>query len=301
MSLLHILAGIRTPVLDYIALFFSSLGGEIIFLCAISVIFWCFSKTAAYKLMFSYVIFAPVTCIINLILRVPYPWAQDSSLTPLGLFSTRLTGYSMPSLGLFTIILLCIGILVNNSNVIVKISCIAVSVISTFSYLYLGLCNALSALISIAIAVAAAILFTVFVNSMQFDISRYHVYLMISSIPMLVMVCMAVSLYLNGVITLNALSVNISLAGMLVGLLFSWYFESNFINFNIRCTRAYKQFLKALIGTGSTVITYAALSIAFSFIPGFWASAFICNLITSVGSFGAYPLFIQSIFASNYN
>ena len=301
MALFYILEGIKSPVLNYIALGFATLGSELIFLCAISLIFWCFSKTAAYKLLFTYVIFGSVINIANLIARIPYPWISQENISVMHVLSENLHGYSVPSIGLFTILLLCIGILVNNHNPLIKTVCVIISCVSTFSYLYLGLCSIASAGVTAFLAVLAVVLFTKFIDSMHFDASRYHVYMVISAIPALVLMCLCVSMYLNGIITITCMAVYLKMVGFSVGLLISWFFECNFVRANISVNRGYKQVIKALIGTSSTVITWIGLYVGFSFIPDFWPAAFICNLLTSVGSFAAYPIFIKFMFSANYN
>ena len=157
-----------------------------------------------------------------------------------------------------------------------------------------------SAVISIILGVGVSLLFSKFRDNYLFDTRQYPVYLGLSFIPTFVFLVVSVSMYLNGVITLGAFSCTLRVIGMNAALLFSWFFESNFVNFSIRCERASGQFLKALTGTAGTLITWFALYFLLNLIPGFWLAPFICNVITTLGAFSAFPLFIRAVFSSAY-
>lgn len=300
MTLLYVFQGIRTWILDYLSLAFLCFGSELFFLCATAVIYWSFSKKAAYKLIFTFAFFGPLVYLANLIIQLPFPWISESGLTTLPIVSRYASGFSLPSIGIFTVSVLCACIFINNFNISVKLSCVAVTLLTIFSYLYLGLCSIRSAALSLVLAAFFSFVFTKFADGMLFDIRQYPVYLLVSSIPTFVLLVVSVSIYLNGIISLQDFSGALKIAGMTAAMLFSWFFESNFIRFSIRCDRSYKQLLKAVIGTASTLITWFLLYFLLSLIPGFWAAAFICDTVAALGSFSVFPLFIRRIFSSAY-
>jgi len=299
MALLYILQGIRSPITDYLALAFMCFGSELFFLCVSSVIFWCFSKKAAYKLVFTFAFFGPLIILANIIAQVPFPWISQTGLSTLPQIAAAADGFSFPSIGIFTASVLCAVIFINNHNISVKISCAAVAMLTIAAYLYLGLCSTWSAAVSLVLAAVFSLLFTKFADGMLFDIRQYPIYLLISSIPTFILLVVSVFIYLNGLISLKVFSTSLRLTGMSAALLFSWFFESNFVRFSIRCSRS-GQLLKAVIGSASTIITWPVLYFVLNLIPDFWPAGFICNVIVTVGAFSIYPFFIRGVFSSAY-
>ena len=299
MALLYILQGIRSPITDYLALAFMCFGSELFFLCVSSVIFWCFSKKAAYKLVFTFAFFGPLIILANIIAQVPFPWISQAGLSTLPQIAAAAEGFSFPSIGIFTASVLCSVIFINNHNILVKISCVAVALLTIASYMYLGLCSTWSAAVSLVLAAAFSFIFTKFADGTLFDIRQYPLYLLISSIPTFILLVVSVFIYLNGLISLQVFSGTLRITGMTAALLFSWFFESTFVRFSIRCSRS-GQFLKVVIGSASTIATWFVLYFVLNLIPDFWPAGFICNVIVTLGSFSAYPIFIRGVFSSAY-
>ena len=81
MEFLYALENIRTPVLDAVMSAVTQLGGEMVYMAAAIVIFWCVSKGLGYYILtvgFAGTVlnqFLKITC------RIPRPWVQDPEFT----------------------------------------------------------------------------------------------------------------------------------------------------------------------------------------------------------------------------
>jgi len=301
MSLLYILAGARSAFLNIVSVLFSLTGEEIFFLCALGVLFWCFSKRSAYKLFFAYISASSVLNIINAAVHMPPPWVRFHSYQSLGIIEEHFVGYTFPLNSIFNATVLALGIFISFRRLRVKALCVLLLALNVFSALYLGLCTVWSAALSVAIGAAAVLLFNIFIEGTLFDESRYRIYAGVMLIPVFVLICAALSLYFNDVISLDAMSGMINRTGIYIVLLGSWYVESLFIRFTIRCDRMWKQFVKALCGVSAMLILYFSLTLLFMLVPGFRFGGLIRNLITASAGFGAYPLIIRRFFAARYS
>ena len=97
MEFLYALENIRTPVLDAVMSAVTQLGGEMVYMAAVIVIFWCVSKGLGYYILtvgFAGTVlnqFLKITC------RIPRPWVQDPEFTIVESARAKATGYSFPS------------------------------------------------------------------------------------------------------------------------------------------------------------------------------------------------------------
>ena len=97
MEVLYFLESIRNPVLNVLMQGITELGGEVVFLAAAIIIFWCVDKKCGYYMMtvgFSGII---VNQFLKLWFRIPRPWVKDPSFTIVESARAAATGYSFPS------------------------------------------------------------------------------------------------------------------------------------------------------------------------------------------------------------
>lgn len=300
MALLYFFENIRTPILNIAAIIFSLLGEEIVFLCALGVIFWCFSKKTARKLFFAYITASSVLNIINLSVHDPLPWVRDPGFSTLNIVRDNVYGYTFPSNGIFNTVFLSAGIFTNFKEIIAKLSAVLAVVLAVISYFYLGMCTIWGAVAAILIAAFAVIVFNAFIDGMLFDRAQYMMYGLIQMIPVFILVIVSLSLYFNEVTDIAATSRTINRCGIYLGLLVAWYVEDRYIGFSTRCDRLWKQLVKACIGVSIMLILYIGLTLLFSLIPGFHFGGFLRNLITTAAGFGAFPILIRRFFQPVY-
>ena len=97
MEVLYFLESIRNPVLNALMQGITELGGEVVFLAAAIIIFWCVDKKCGYYMMtvgFSGII---VNQFLKLWFRIPRPWVKDPGFTIVESARAAATGYSFPS------------------------------------------------------------------------------------------------------------------------------------------------------------------------------------------------------------
>ena len=97
MQILYVLERIRTPWLDAIMQFFTEFGGEIAFLAAALILFWCVDKRKAYYLMSVGFIGTISSQFMKIAFQVPRPWVKDPNFTIVESAREGADGYSFPS------------------------------------------------------------------------------------------------------------------------------------------------------------------------------------------------------------
>ena len=97
MDILYALEKIRTPFWNGVMSAVTQLGGEVIFIVAAVVVFWCVSKWEGYYLMTIAFCGTVLNQFLKLICRVPRPWVRDPNFTIVESARAEATGYSFPS------------------------------------------------------------------------------------------------------------------------------------------------------------------------------------------------------------
>lgn len=97
MEFLYVLEQIRNPVLDVLMQAITELGGEIVFLAAAIVLFWCLDKKCGYYMMTVGFAGIVVNQFLKLWFRIPRPWVKDPNFTIVESARAAATGYSFPS------------------------------------------------------------------------------------------------------------------------------------------------------------------------------------------------------------
>ena len=81
MKFLYLLEGIRNPVLDFIMSAVTHLGGEIVFMAAAIVVFWCVNKKCGYYMLTSGLAGTLINQFLKILCKVPRPWVKDPKFT----------------------------------------------------------------------------------------------------------------------------------------------------------------------------------------------------------------------------
>lgn len=154
MDILYALEKIRTPFWNGIMSAVTQLGGEVIFIVAAVVVFWCVSKWEGYYLMTIAFCGTVLNQFLKLICRVPRPWVRDPNFTIVESARAEATGYSFPSghtqnaIGLFG------GMARWGGRRWVRLGLTALALIIAFSRMYLGVHTPADAGVSLVLAAA---------------------------------------------------------------------------------------------------------------------------------------------------
>lgn len=246
------------------------LTGEVFFLCMAGLVFWCISKRAGVKIIFSFIIGGSVISIIQAV-----------------------TGFSLPSYQVFVIALLGASLFINFSRGWLRFLCILIPVLAAGGLVFTGYTTIIAAGISVVAAVITSLGVTTYIDGTIFDRRQNLIYAAVMLIPVFVSVLVTLPLYFNDKLGLAFMSALINRSGLFTGLIVSWYIESTHINFSVKCENSGKQFLKFLLGCVTVCIFYYGLRAVSGLASGFWFGKFIVYLLTAAAGFAAFPVFIK--------
>ena len=154
MDILYALEKIRTPLWNGAMSAVTQLGGEVIFIVAAVVVFWCVSKWEGYYLMTIAFCGTVLNQFLKLICRVPRPWVRDPNFTIVESARAEATGYSFPSghtqnaIGLFG------GMARWGGRRWVRLGLTALALVIAFSRMYLGVHTPADVGVSLVLAAA---------------------------------------------------------------------------------------------------------------------------------------------------
>lgn len=154
MDFLYALEKIRTPFWNGVMSAVTQLGGEVIFIVAAVVVFWCVSKWEGYYLMTIAFCGTVLNQFLKLICRVPRPWVRDPNFTIVESARAEATGYSFPSghtqnaIGLFG------GMARWGGRRWVRLGLTTLALVIAFSRMYLGVHTPADVGVSLVLAAA---------------------------------------------------------------------------------------------------------------------------------------------------
>lgn len=154
MDILYALEKIRTPFWNGVMSAVTQLGGEVIFIVAAVLVFWCVSKWEGYYLMTIAFCGTVLNQFLKLICRVPRPWVRDPNFTIVESARAEATGYSFPSghtqnaIGLFG------GMARWGGRRWVRLGLTALALVIAFSRMYLGVHTPADVGVSLVLAAA---------------------------------------------------------------------------------------------------------------------------------------------------
>ena len=154
MDIVYALEKIRTPFWNGVMSAMTQLGGEVIFIVAAVVVFWCVSKWEGYYLMTIAFCGTVLNQFLKLICRVPRPWVRDPNFTIVESARVEATGYSFPSghtqnaIGLFG------GMARWGGRRWVQLGLTALALVIAFSRMYLGVHTPADVGVSLVLAAA---------------------------------------------------------------------------------------------------------------------------------------------------
>lgn len=156
MQLLYWIESWRTPWLDAFFSIVTELGGEVFFMAAAIIFFWCSDKGKGYYVLTVGFVGTLLNQFLKILFRIPRPWVKDPNFTIVESARVDATGYSFPSghtqsaAGTFG----AIGLWSKKNRL--RIVCFVLIALVAFSRMYLGVHTPLD--VGVSLLVAAVLL-----------------------------------------------------------------------------------------------------------------------------------------------
>ena len=248
MDFLYFLEGLRTPWLDGIVGALTHLGGELVFLVAALIVFWCVDKRQGYYLLSVGFLGTLVNQFLKITCRIPRPWVRDPNFTIVESARAEATGYSFPS-GHSTSSVGTFGVIATDTrNLWVRIGALALCLLIPLTRLYLGVHTPADVLVGSAIS----LFFIIVLRPVIYGSGGRH-------LPKLLAVMLALAVAFVAYMELfpfpadvdpdnlhSALENSYTLLGALLGMILVWYADRK-LNFPTEGIW-YAQVLKAVLG-----------------------------------------------------
>ena len=249
MEFLYLLEKIRLPGLNELMLAVTELGGELPFLVAALIVFWCVDKRQGYYVLSVGFLGTLTNQFMKLWFRIPRPWVLDPEFTILEQAREAAAGYSFPSghtqnsVGTFG------ALAVANKNKWVRGICFALVVLVPFSRMYVGVHTPADVLV----AAAMAIVFLVVLHPVIYKNDGKNIPVLLAVMTLLaVAFLLFVELYPFPMdIDLHNLESGVknayTLLGSLVGLIIVYLVDQKYLHFDTKAVW-WAQVLKVAFG-----------------------------------------------------
>ena len=253
MDLLKLLEGIRTPFLDTLFSLVTHLGEEIIVVAILCIIFWCIDKKLAYKIGVGYAIGAILMNGIKITVKIPRPWELDPSFKAVESAVPGASGYSFPS-GHTQCAATVYGIgAVKAKNVWLRLVCIFLILVVSFSRLYLGVhtpADVIGAFVLSALVIVFALL------CIKADEDSFKKALPMTLLLLGLSIAVMIYAYIvntKGIVDdKNALDC-FKIAGLGIGMAIGYAVEHSCVQFCEKTEKLWMQIVKVAVGMGVLV------------------------------------------------
>lgn len=157
MEFLHLLEGIRTPVITTFMDLITYCGSEIFFMALAITVFWCVSKRDGYYILLVGFLGTVGNQFLKLWFRIPRPWVLEPDFTIVESARAGATGYSFPSGHTQNIVgtMTCVTLMTKRKGI--RAAAIALMLLVPFSRMYLGCHTPLDVGVSFILALALAV------------------------------------------------------------------------------------------------------------------------------------------------
>ena len=296
MSFLYFLEGIRNPVFDFFFSTVTHIGEETFFLAFAILFFWCINKREGYYILITGLIGTIINQGLKLAFKIERPWVKDPGFKPVGNAIEEAGGYSFPSghtqnvAGTFG----AIGTFSRRKSV--RIICIAVILLVSFSRMYLGVHTVYDVVMSLIVAsLLLIVLYPVFATEERFN----KLMPIVVAVSFVMSIGLAVYVYLtdpSGVDAGNLESAKknaATLFGCMLGLCLVYPLDRFFIKFDTGA-RWYAQIIKLAVGLGLVFAIKAGLKSPLdSIIPNVYVSRSIRYFLIVAFAGAVYPAFFK--------
>lgn len=271
MDVLYWLESIRNPFLDAIMSFFTLFGSELMFIIIALAIFWCVDKKEGYYLLFVGFFGTILNQFLKLVFRVPRPWVKDPNFNIVESACADAGGYSFPSGHTQNVTGTLGGLARWSRNWGIRVLCISVLLLTSFSRMYLGVHTPLD--VGVSLAIAAVLVFVFYpIMKKAVDEPKKMTYLL----SVMVLLSFAFVLYAN-LTSFDGAAENIyegrknsySLLGALLGFCVAYPLERRHINFREKAP-LWAQTIKLIGGLGGLLAIKEGLKALFHAVGFTW-------------------------------
>lgn len=275
MSVLYWLESIRNPFLTALMQFFTYFGEELLFIVIALTVFWCVDKREGYYLLFIGFFGTILNQFLKLACRIPRPWVRDPAFEPVKSAVPSATGYSFPSGHTQNVVGTLGGIARWSRSRALRIGCIVVLLLTSFSRMYLGVHTPADVGVSLLLAAALVFLFYPLVRAAVADGRK--MWLLIGT---MLAVALAFALYANltrfpveGAEALENIREgqknSYSLLGALLGFCLGYPIERKYVGFQEKAVW-WVQALKVAGGLGGLLVIKEGLKALFAAVGFTW-------------------------------
>ena len=225
MQLLYALAELRTPFLDALLGALTNCGGELVFMAAAIIVFWCVSKSCGYYMLTVGFVGTIVNQFLKLVFRIPRPWVKDPDFQIVESARAEATGYSFPS-GHTQNVFASFGCLGRwTKRTWLRVVCAVVIVLTAFSRMYLGVHTPLD--VGVSFGIGLVLVFALYPLFRDIDSHPNRLYLLFGAMAVL-------------------------------GMTFAYWLDRRYVHFDVRAVW-WAQVLKTVLGLAITIGLRAAL------------------------------------------
>ncbi|MBQ6095804.1 MAG: phosphatase PAP2 family protein [Lachnospiraceae bacterium] len=299
MEFLRVLEGIRTPLLDWVFLFFTLGGEEIMLLGLICILYWCVNKKLAYRMTFAYLPSALAINIIKLSCRIERPWVRDPSFTAVERAKKSAAGYSFPSGHTQNSTALFGTLAYTRKKLLPRILFLLIIPLVMLSRMYLGVHTPADVFASLAISSVIVFGINVLADRVEFT---HKMRLILACVFVLLAIGTAIYtyvLYASGMIVYKDAADSFKGCGGGLAFAICWVLETRFVNFDVKCDKLWKQVLKVVIGMGVLLLLKEGLKFTFNSLFGQnFINEIVRYFLLLTWAMLGMPMIIKKFFAS---
>ncbi len=254
MDFLYTLQNLRNPVLDTIMSIITNLGGELIVIAALCIIYWCINKDFAYKLCFTYFISGLLVQGAKIACRVERPWVRDSRLTCVESARKAATGYSFPSghtqgvTGLFSSVAFHI-----KKSWFYIVSFVIIAAVM-FSRMYLGCHTPQDVITAFAITIVTSAAVSLLYDRISSNDKANVIVFILTEVISIALIIYSSYVVSSGKSTTELAMDGFKAAGAGIGFGIGWFLEKEFIHYDPRSVRTvWGQIIKVIAGLATSL------------------------------------------------